>query len=222
MRYFFLLLMSVTFAASSGCADLLKSRYAMDDPIYAAKYTDGAEKTEPLKKLKQAVDARHVEGLSGGYFSAGSQWRDASQSMMAGAEIGAEAYATSWLSSRVAFAGYLGPDDWYAGADAGARIQLPTRLTPFVGIGTFHGLSLTQRDARDDFIDNDDDGAVDEIGEMETDIDGWLSVVYPEVGVHFWPTGQGRLTGYARYLVSSDGRASDDWAAGLQFTAFGR
>lgn len=205
-----------------GCADLLKSRYAMDDPVYAAKYVDGAEKTQPLKKLKQAVDARHVEGLSGGYFSAGTQWRDNSQGMLAGGEIGSEAYATSWLSGRMGLAGYLGPEDWYAGGEVGARMQLPTRLTPFVGIGTFHGLSLTRSDARDDFIDNDDDGSVDERGEKKTDVDGWLSTVYPEVGVHFWPTGQGRLTGFARYLITSDGRESDDWAAGVQFTAFGR
>ncbi|HBE68323.1 MAG TPA: hypothetical protein DDW52_09270 [Planctomycetaceae bacterium] len=206
----------------SGCANLLKSRYAMDDPVYAAKYTDGASKTQPLKKLKQAIDARHVEGLGGGYFTAGTQWRDSTQGTLAGAEIGSEAYPTSWLSYRMAMAGYIGPDDWYAGGDVGARLQLPTRLTPFVGVGTFHGLSLTREEAEDDRIDNDDNGFIDERGEMATTVDGWLSTIYPETGVHFWLSGQSRLTGYARYIVSSHGRDADDWLAGIQFSAFSR
>lgn len=206
----------------SGCAELWKSRYGMDDPVYAAKYAEGAKKTEPLKKLKQAVDARHVEGLAGGYIAGGAQWRDDSQSGLFGAEIGGESYPTSWSSARAGLAAYGGHDDWYAGADLGLRLQLPTRITPFVGLGTFHGLSTTRIDATRDGKDNDDDGYADEWGERKTTVDGWLSTIYPEVGVHFWPTGQGRLTGYARYLVSSDGRESDDWLAGLQFAAFNR
>lgn len=194
----------------------------MDDPVYAAKYEEGAPKSQPLVKLKQSMDARYVEGLEGGYFSGGTQWRDNSQSTLAGAEIGSENYFTSWSSGRVAFAGYIGPDDWYAGLDTGLRFQLPTRLTPFVGVGSFHGLSTTYADSTDDGLDNDDDGAIDEVGELDIEFDGWLSAVYPEVGVHFWATGHGRLTGFARYLITTDGRDTDDWLAGVQFTAFGR
>jgi hypothetical protein len=194
----------------------------MDDPVYAAKYEEGASKRQPLKKLKQAIDARYTEGLQGGYFSGGTQWRDNSQSTLAGAEIGYEDYATSWVTARTAIAGYIGPDDWYAGVDSGLRLQLPTRITPFAGVGMFHGLSTTYADASDDGIDNDDDNFIDEKGEEDIEFDGWLSAVYPEVGVHFWATGHGRLTGFARYMVTTDGRDADDWLAGIQFTAFGR
>ncbi len=210
------------FLAVSGCSHFLKSRYAMDDPVYAAKYAEGAEKTEPLKKLKQAVDARHTEGLEGGYFGGGSQWRNTSQNMLASAEIGGEVYPVSWYSQRAALSGYVGHGDWFAGADVGARLQLPTRLTPFVGIGTMHGFSTTYVLADDDGIDNDDDEIIDERGEEDLSFDGWLSAVYPEVGVHFWATGQSRVSLFGRYLVTSEGRDYDDWLAGLQFSIFDR
>lgn len=206
----------------AGCASLGKSRYAMDDPVYAEKYQDGAPRGDLLGKLKQALDARHVHGLGGPYFSGGSQWRDDYQAALAGAELGWEDYPNSWFSSRAGLAAAVGHGDWYAGVDSGARVQLPMRVTPFVGAGMFHGLSTTREDATRDGEDNDEDGLVDEFGEKETVPDGWLSSLYPEIGVHFWPTGQARLTAFARYLVTTEGRDSDDWLAGLQFTAFSR
>lgn len=206
----------------TGCATFWKSRYAMDDPTYAAKYAEGVPKRDVLGKLKQAIDARHTAGLEGMYFGGGTQWRNDYESTLAGIEIGTEAYPDSWFSQRVGFSGFLGHDDWYAGIDSGARIQLPTRLAPFAGLGMFHGLSTTREDATRDGEDNDDDGLVDEYGETAVVPDGWLSTVYPELGIHFWPAGQARLTVYARYLVSSEGRNYDDWLAGFQFTAFER
>ena len=205
-----------------GCQNLAKSRYAMDDPVYAAKYEEGAERGDMLGKLKQAIDARHVSGLGGSYLSGGAQWRNEYQSAFAGAEVGYEYYPVNWFSSRLGLAGFVGHGDWYAGLDYGARLQLPSRLTPFVGVGTFHGLSTTRVSANDDGIDNDDDGVSDEFGEEDTEFDGWLSTVYPEAGVHFWPTGQSRISAFSRYLVSSEGRAHDDWLFGLQLTAFSR
>lgn len=222
MRHRFQVLFAGFLLFAAGCADLLKSRYAMDDPVYAAKYSEGAKKSEPLKKFKQAIDARHVEGLGGLYIGGGSQWRDDYQAALAGAELGSEGYATSWTSGRAAIAAYAGSEDWYAGTDLGMRLQIPTRIAPFVGLGTFNGLSTARVDATRDGRDNDDDGFADEWGEKKTKFDGWLSTIYPEVGVHFWPVGQARLTGYARYLITSDGRDSDDWLAGVQFTAFER
>jgi hypothetical protein len=47
---------------SVGC-NALKSRYAMSDPVYAEKYAEGAKRDDVLGKLKQAIDARHVEGF---------------------------------------------------------------------------------------------------------------------------------------------------------------
>ena len=206
----------------TGCAGLVKSRYAMDDPVYAAKYEEGAKKSDLPGKLKQALDARHVEGLGGGYIGGGGQWRNNSQTSLVVLEIGSEGYATSWLSGRLAFAGYLGHEDWYAGVDSGARLQLPTRITPFAGVGLFNGLSTTFGPAEDDNLDNDDDGAVDEDGETDWDFDGWLTAASPAVGAHFWPSGQSRLTLFSRYMVTTDGRASDDWLTGFQFTTFSR
>lgn len=194
----------------------------MDDPVYAEKYEEGAEKSDVVGKVKQAIDARHVKGLGGLYLSGGSQWRDDYQSAFGGAELGYEYYPSSWMSSRMSLAGYVGHGDWYAGMDYGARVQLPSRLTPFAGVGMFHGLSTQRVDATMDGEDNDDDGFADEWGEKKTEFDGWLSSVYPEVGVHFWPTGQARITGYARYWLSSEGRDADDWLAGIQLTAFER
>ncbi|MCA9125955.1 MAG: hypothetical protein KDB22_02675 [Planctomycetales bacterium] len=194
----------------------------MDDPVYAAKYAEGAKKSEPLKKLKQAIDARHVEGLSGSYLAGGTQWRDDYQAAFGGVEWGLESYLASYASSRVALAAFASHEDWYAGVDGGLRMQLPTRLTPFVGLGSFNGLSTARVDATQDGQDNDDDGFADEWGEKKTSFDGWLSTIYPEVGVHFWPVGQMRVTGYARYLITSDGRAADDWLAGAQLAVFQR
>ena len=194
----------------------------MDDPVYAEKYADGAERTDILGKLKQASDARYVEGLSGTFFSGGAQWREDDEAALYGAEIGAEAYPTCWLSTRLALAGFIGHGDWYAGVDSGLRLQVPSRLAPFVGAGTFNGLSTTREDATRDGEDNDDDGFVDEFGETDIEFDGWLSTIYPELGIHFWATGQSRLTVFSRYLVTTEGRAHDDWMLGMQFTAFSR
>lgn len=192
----------------------------MDDPVYAEKYAEGAKRWDVVGKLKQALDARHVEGLEGGYWSGGSQWRG--DRLLGGAELGGEVYGTSWYTGRMALAGYIGHGDWYAGVDTGMRLQLPSRITPFAGAGTFHGLSTSREDARDDFIDNDDDGAVDERGEKKTEFDGWLSTVYPEVGAHFWSSGQSRFTVFGRYLVTTEGREHDDWLIGFQLTTFSR
>ena len=218
MRYALLLLL----AANCGCSSLLRSRYAMDDPVYAEKYADGAERWDLLGKAKQAIDARHTEGLGGTYLSGGAQVRPDSGTAMFGGELGAEAYGTSWLTGRGALSGYYGHDEGFLGADLGFRLQTPTRIAPFVGVGTFQGISRGVRLADEDGLDNDDDGRWDEKGETDGYIDGLLSVVYPEVGVHAWLNGNWRITTYGRYLVTSQGRAYDDWLLGLQLTAFSR
>lgn len=206
----------------TGCGSLLKSRYAMDDPVYAEKYENGAEKGDLAGKLKQSVDARHVSGLGGPFVSGGAQFRGKGESALAGAEVGYESYGSSWHSSRISLSGFVGHDDWFAGLDTGVRLQLPARVTPFVGVGTFNGLSTTREDATDDGVDNDDDGRTDERGETKMEPDAWLSSIYPEVGLHFWPTGKSRLTFYSRYLVTTEGRDSDDWLTGFQYSVFSR
>ncbi len=215
-----LLLLSIV--ALGGCSSLLRSRYAMDDPVYAEKYADGAARRDVLGKAKQALDARHTEGLGGFYLSGGTQVRPDSGNAMFGGDLGGEAYVANWLTTRAALSVYYGDDEGFAGGDIGARLQTPTRIAPFVGIGTFQGFSRGIRLADEDGLDNDDDGRWDEKGETDGYLDGFLSVVYPEVGVHMWLDGNWRITTYGRYLVTSRGRDDDDWLLGLQVTAFSR
>ena len=215
------LLICLIIVAGNGCS-LLKSRYAMDDPVYAEKYADGAEKSDVVGKAKQALDARHTEGLGGLYLSGGAQYQADADEPFVGAELGTEAYATSWLTARAALATSIGDNEGYLGLDAGLRLQTPTRVAPFVGIGMFHGASRGVELADWDGLDNDDDGLLDERGETKSGVDDWLSAVYPEVGTHVWLNGSWRITAYGRYFVTSEGRAHDDWLVGGQLTVFRR
>lgn len=194
----------------------------MDDLEYAAKYADGAEKGDIPGKLKQLLDARHAEGLGGIYVSGGAQSPPDSDTPLVGLDLGYEYYQTSYLSHRLALTGYAGTDQGYAGADAGIRLQVPTRISPFVGVGMFNGISRGVEDASRDRIDNDDDGIVDEFGEEDSYPDGWLTAIYPELGTHFWLNGHGRITAFSRYLVTTEGRDQDGWLFGGQFTLFSR
>jgi len=206
---------------SGGCSSLLKSRYAMDDPVYAAKYAKGADRLDLVGKAKQALDARHTGDLKGVYLSGGMQYQAEADQLFLGAELGCERYATSWLSGRAAIAATLGNNEGYLGFDTGLRLQTPTRIAPFVGMGMFLGASRRIELADSDGLNNDDDFFTDEPGE-EAEVDDWLGAVYPEVGVHFWLNGRWRLTAYGRYFVTTAGRAHDDWLVGGQLTVFQR
>ena len=214
-------LVIVLVATSCGCS-LLRSRYAMDDPVYAEKYAVGAERGDLLGKAKQAFDARHTEGLGGVYISGGAQVRPYTRNVMGGAELGAEGYVTNWMTTRGALAGYWSNDEGFAGLDLGLRLQSPTRIAPFVGLGTFHGGSRGVELAHWDGADNDGDGLIDEWGEKKSTIDGWLSSIYPELGAHLWIDGNWRLTAHGRYFITTEGRKHDDWLLGLQLTCFRR
>lgn len=205
----------------AGCQPF-KSRYAMDDREYAAKYQEGAEPGDLVGKAKQAIDARHVAGLSGWYVSGAGQFIEDSDKPVIGGELGYEWYKTSYFSQRVGGMVLFNGDLPYVGLDAGLRLQSPTRLAPFVGVGMFNGIVPTYDEAEDDNVDNDDNGTVDEDGEMDWDIRGYTVAVYPEFGTHFWINGHGRATVYTRYFVSSAGRDQDQWILGGQMTLFSR
>lgn len=194
----------------------------MDDPVYAEKYADGAEKFDLVGKAKQAIDARHVEGLGGQYLSGGAQYQADASEPFAGAELGFEGYATSWLTTRAALAGSVGDGEGRIGLDLGTRIQTPSRVAPFAGVGMFVGARPHKDLANMDGLDNDDDGFIDEFNEKEWDIDNWLVAVYPELGAHVWLNGSWRLTAYGRYLLTTEGRGHDDWLVGGQLTVFRR
>ena len=194
----------------------------MDDPVYAEKYADGAERFDLLGKAKQAIDARHTEGLDGVLYSGGGQVRPDSGESFFGGGIGKEEYVSSWATQRASLNGYYGHDDGFIGLDFVWRLQPPSRVAPFVGIGTFNGFSKEIELATDDNEDNDGDGDIDEFGELETKFDGWLSAIYPEVGIHTWLNGSCRLTTFGRYWVTTEGRDSDEWMLGIQLSFFER
>ena len=208
---------------ASGCQSLLKSRYAMNDPVYAEKYAEGAEPGDLAGKAKQAVDARFVDGLAGLYLSGGLQKKSSGLSdPFTGAELGYEFYPTSWFSHRLGAAAYWGGDEGYLGADTGFRFQLPARATPFIGAGAIAGVSRSVSPANDDHRDNDDDHFIDEGDEEESSLDGAFVGIYPEVGAHLWLNGNIRLTASGKYWITSLGRDNDDWLVGGQLTFFTR
>jgi hypothetical protein len=205
--------------AAAACVVLLCgcpwSRWALKDPDYAAKYDEPPELLDVESQAKQTVDARFVEG-KGGWYVAGAGHADP---FAAGGELGVFAYPKSWLSANAGFAALAGTgaNDLFLGINTSLRVQSPSRFSPFAGVGMFHGYSEREVPARDDFIDNDDDGSVDERDETDTEY-GWLSAVYPEVGVHYWLNSSVRLSASGAYYVTTEGRDSDFWFYGASLS----
>ncbi len=202
--------------ATVGCQEkLLSSKWAMDDPDYATKYSEpyGSNKNERM--LKQMVDARHVEG-KGGWYGTGLGSADPRS---AGLEVGLFNFPTASIETRVGLQGLVGTreDDWYLGATPGIRLQAPTRLAPFVGVASFIGGNWESLPANNDRIDNDDDGSIDEYDEEELDV-YFRGAIGPEVGVHYWLNGSSRLTVSGQHLFSTEGRSSDMWMFGVSFS----
>ena len=106
------------------------------------------------------------------------------------------------------------------GLDLGARLQSPTRLAPFVGVGGSAGILL--QDAVPLLLDLGDDSPPSLLDEEEAETTGGLATFYPEVGAHFWLDGRIRLTAFGRYLITTEGRDFDDWLVGGQISIFAR
>jgi hypothetical protein len=183
---------------ATGC---MGSRWAKDDPDYAAKYprhTDDVGRT-----IKQAIDARHLVRKGGAYASVGG--RDEPFAM--GGEAGLFRYPNPYLEGRVGLAGLIYESDApvSGGVLAAARLQTPTRLAPFAGIGAYAGMT-PDKSTTNDGVDNDSNGQIDEWGESEND---FVFAVVPEAGCHFWLTPGWRLTGSTSYYVTGAGRDHD-------------
>lgn len=191
------------------------SRWALKDPDYAAKYDEPPELLDVEAQAKQAIDARFVEG-KGGWYVAGAGHADPDAG---GGEIGVFGYPTSCVSANLGLAvlGGTGANDIFLGLNSGLRVHAPSRFSPFAGVGMFHGYSEHEVSARGDFIDNDDDGSIDELGETATEY-GWLSAVYPELGVYYWLNSSVRLSASGAYYVTTEGRASDFWFYGASLS----
>lgn len=161
-----------------------------------------------------------MDQASGMFVSSGIAYRPDTDHGLFNIDIGSETYVTSYMTGRVSLMGLVNSDDWFTGADTGVRLQTPTRLAPFVGIGANTGFASETVVADDDWENNDDDGFIDEYGEEDWRISGAYISVYPEVGTHFWWTPDLRLSTYGRYMVSSEGRRADDWLIGASVAIF--
>ena len=202
--------------ALTGCTTWywpLSSKWAMDDPDYAAKYSKPYKKDQPIRIAKQLVDARHLEGKSGVAFGAGG----AGNPFGVSGELSAFAYANEFVEVDIGLTGMAGTGaaSAFLGPEMRYRLVAPTRFSPFVGVGTFTGVNWRHKRAEFDGRDNDNDGSVDETGERKLVFGQPFFSVYPEVGMHLWANGTWRLTGSARYYVNSEGRDADFWYFGL-------
>ena len=70
---------------------------------------------------------------------------------------------------------------FYTGPVIGARLYSNDDITPFVGISGFLGWYEQEIKAEDDYIDNDNDGSVDERGETKSEVADVVLAVIPEV-----------------------------------------
>lgn len=206
---------------TSGCSGWGTSRWAMDDPVYSQKYGEpySDKTTDKLARmLKQSADARYVDDRSGLYLGAAGS----DHPLTAGTEIGVFHYLDPSLETRAGLKGLIGTGakDWFLGGDFGLRLQSPSRLAPFVGVGTFVGGNRRSELAIHDHVDNDRDGAVDERGEYKG-VYSYMASVYPELGIHFWLNGQTRLTTGAQYHLTTEGRDDDFWFFGVSLSLLG-
>lgn len=198
-----LLLLAATCAISSGCTS---SRWAKSDADYAAKYRHHSD--NPLQVAKQAMDARFMRNR-GGFGVATHLGTDPGT---LGGELTGFQYVGHSLELRGGLLGVAGTgnSNLFGGLTAGARVQTPTRLAPFVGIG---GLAASgERDVSDDGLDNDNNLLIDETGE---DLSEYFASVFPETGLHFWLTPRVRLTTSAAYHFTTTGRDDDQWMFGI-------
>lgn len=197
--------------AAPGCS--LRSRWALDDPDYQAKYGCDQHDAPLGRKIKRAVDGRWLGGKGGVALGAGGQTDPAT----VGGELEFFGYPESYLELHGGITGLGGTsaDDFFGGGHFGARLQAPARVAPFIGFGTFGGWSTQTVEANEDGTDNDEDGWTDESDETETEIDNALAAVFPEVGVHVWTNSRVRVTGVARYMITTEGRDYDNWYFGV-------
>jgi len=207
--------MLILLTTASGCAGIGTSRWAMDDPVYAEKYDtpypdDEVEKV--ARMMKQASDARYVDERGGWYMGGAA----AGDPFGLGAEIGMFSYLNHSTEGRIGLKGILGTgaETGFGGVDFGIRTQSPSRLAPFVGVGTYLGISSEDVPAANDGIDNDNDHSIDEYNEVEEEHD-FLASFYPELGAHFWMNSRTRLTTNAQYHITTEGRDSDFWFVGF-------
>ena len=126
-------------------------------------------------------------------------------------ELGAVGYLSEHISVRGSLAFLLleENDEILLGVNGGVRYNFGERFSPFVGLGMFVGSSEEETPAEDDNIDNDNDGSIDEDGEVISETKDEMASIYPEAGLHIWATDRIRLTVSTKYHVTTMGRDYD-------------
>lgn len=225
----FVLLCCVALAcALSGCTAprWATSRWAMDQPEYASKYEhpyteEGRDKIHRLGK--QMVDARYIGGRSGWHLGGVYQGESPAS---AGGTIGRFSFSDNGLIERhFGFSGVGGTSiqEGFLGMNGGVRLQSPSRLAPFAGVGGFAGVNwkdvaVVSAAAIIDVItaDEDDDDTLGEalIRTRRGKTHGFAAI-YPELGVHYWLNSRTRVTASGSYWISTQGRAQDSWFLGI-------
>lgn len=182
------------------------SRWAKSDLVYARKYPNHSDNV--VKMAKQAIDARQVAGRSGFYIDGHGGGGPAA----GGASLGAYHYhdppkLRGAIETRLGFAALgvndIGPsrdqNQLSGGFELGARVQTPTRLAPFAGIGGYMGLS--------------------EESDYEDEL---LAAIYPEIGIHYWVNPNLRITGFARHYFASNSTFTNNYDSGSrEYQTFG-
>lgn len=205
-----------------GCASHRwdSSRWALTDPEYAEKYDEPYEPGEirqMARKVKQASDARFMDDRGGFVVGIGGSGDPTAIS----GEIGIEGYFTSYITGKATLQGLLaeGAEVAAGGVNLALRVQSPTRFAPFAGVGTFIGGGSREECGCNNGLDDDDDGWIDEPGEIR-EVNHGLFAIYPEVGAHFWLSPNVRLTGSGAYYITNEGRDYDFWLVGLTLGFF--
>jgi hypothetical protein len=125
-------------------------------------------------------------------------------------ELGLDVYINDFFSINDVFSingsfMLLGSEyekDTVYGYRLGARVEAPTRISPFWGLGTFFGSS-------DFWGDKSTNKAI-----IPTT---YMATVFSEAGLHIWTTKDTRLSLYYSYNFSSNGRRDDMKILGLSF-----
>ncbi len=196
------------------------SRWAMDIPEYKEKYEkpyDNGKLESVPRRIKQMSDARFNHNRDGVRFGTGL----GTKRLAIGAELGISHYEVPWSSTEASFKGMLLEGDYggLVGLKISQRIQMPTRLSPFAGIGIFGAFSSTEESATHDGIDNDNDLFIDESGETKDVMKGLLTI-YPEVGIQYWITSSSRLSLSTQYHFNANGRDEDFFYTGIALSFY--
>ena len=209
------LLAMLLLLCATGCR---YSRWAMRDQDYARKYPEPTNNI--FQRAKQALDGRHLD-MKDGSFLAGGVSPDG---QAVWADIGAMHYPEAWTESYLAFSGLYSDDlhDAFFGGKLGTRIQSPSRIAPFVGVGGFAGLfhKGSAGDALWLALQDDDDCDCNDPDWGPGD-DGLhpMFAVYPEAGIHYWLNSDTRLSASISYMVSTEGRDYDYLLLGFSLTS---